>query len=122
MTDYTKLEALAKAATLGKWKSKRKAVSLMRRLAPLAEKVMYKIEGPKIAQDYEDWGFQKHDAAYIAAASPDVVLALLAERDALQGEVARLQRALINAHNNGANWSCQKAIREALGAAAKEKP
>lgn len=43
----------------------------------------------------------------------------IAERDALQGEVARLKRVLGNVHNNGANWLGQSLIRDALAASPK---
>jgi len=39
-------------------------------------KLMYRVEGPEVVTDYEDWGFTEESARLIAAA-PDLLEALL---------------------------------------------
>ena len=73
------LAALAEAATPGPWENGGDEVYS-------GERETYQL----IARIVGGWAMQEANAPYIAAASPDVVLALLAERDALLAEVDRL--------------------------------
>jgi len=45
--------------------------------------LMYVIDGPVTVSDYEDWGFNKQDAALIASA-PELLEALIDCREALR--------------------------------------
>lgn len=87
------LREMAMKATHGKWKLTKPSKSYMN------GELMYGVDGPTHVGDYEDWGFAKQDAAYIAAVSPDVVLHILdrcdklgLENDALQKENAKLRK------------------------------
>ena len=71
------LRALAEAATPGPWKRWKGRASHMAVINKSQQKRMYSVEGPDGVGDYEDWGYTKANATYMAAASPDVVLNLL---------------------------------------------
>lgn len=100
--DYAALDALAAAATPGPWRHVSKNV----------------IDTPPIDVDEADWGPEGHhgyvlrswsdgtgwrnaDAAYIAAASPDVVRRIIADLDA---ETARADAAEALAARNWKSW------------------
>jgi hypothetical protein len=70
MTQYTELKRLAEAATAGPWSK------------ALYADDCYEIESANSEQVAEAYGL--NDAAYIAAASPDVVLSMIAEIDTLR--------------------------------------
>jgi hypothetical protein len=98
MTDYAELERLAREATPGPWVLDGGYVRVLGVIQVGCAK--------------------EADAAYIAAASPDVILALLAERRALR-KLYDAARAL----NNVASWSAlgrpetqafQLALRDAI--------
>ena len=75
------LRALAEAATSGPWTYLIDDYELG---------TMFVTNDPRNEQRPVAQGIWRTDAAYIAAASPDRILALLAERDALLAEVDRL--------------------------------
>jgi len=54
------------------------------------------------------------DGAAMLIQQAEQIESLIKERDSLSREVALLERALINIHNNGVNWTGQTIVREAL--------
>jgi uncharacterized membrane protein YgcG len=82
---------------------------------------MYGISGPLCVSDYENWGFAREAAAYIAEADPATILELLAnlssvtaerdqalaECDRLRTETHELRGRLVNQMTQGTpqNWS-----------------
>ena len=78
MTDYTELKRLAEAATAGKWES--------------AETRVY---FPFVAGgfDIRNAPNAQHNAAYIAAASPDVTLEMIDALDVQAGSIEAVQAA-----------------------------
>lgn len=92
MNKLTALIEAAKAATPGRWKVGKKRVSLM------SKKPMYSVEGPSCVSDWEDWGFTKESAAFIALANPATILELCAllekAEEALLSEDAQTMNGL----------------------------
>lgn len=80
MTDYTELKRLAEAQPVKEWSRDSGRQPSMR-----GRELMFCVEGPEGVSDYEDWGFTRSAASYIAAASPSTILALIAEIEALKG-------------------------------------
>lgn len=79
--ELARLDAAARAATPGPWEQAKEAPYNVRTLAAVP------MDGnPGKWVGYMNW--QPEDAAYIAAANPDVILALLADRDRLAAALA----------------------------------
>lgn len=76
MSEIQKLKALAEAQPLKEWTHSEGDLSMMTGAR------MYYVSGPEGASDWENWGFTRRAASYIAAAKPAAVLELIAERDA----------------------------------------
>ena len=82
-----------KKHTLGPWKVAKKP-----RKSYADGKLMYRVDGPEVVNDYEDWGFSENSARLIAAA-PDLLEALQAmstefdSNDVNDGEWAAIQKA-----------------------------
>ena len=84
--DYSELKRLAEAATAGPWSN------------TLFADDCYEIESTNSEQVAEAYG--ENDAAYISAASPDVVLSMIAEIDRLRTQNQALVEALELAMDN----------------------
>ena len=83
MTDIQKLKALAEAQPEKVWTHSEGELSMM------TGSRMYYVAGPEGASDWENWGFTRRAASFIAAANPAAVLELIAEIVRLKGfEVA----------------------------------
>ena len=88
MTKTIQLLALAEAATPGPWKiaKPRKSYS--------SGKMLYSVDGPACVSDYEDWGFTKAPAKYIAAANPETIKQMCLREQKLVESTAMLKDAL----------------------------
>ena len=90
MTDYSELKRLAEAAAPGPWRGYKNSgyvygpESVVARCGDFKDKEVARFSK-------EQWG---NDATYIAAASPSVVLAILAELDALRASLAEAAREI----------------------------
>jgi len=89
MTDYDELARKAREATPGEWAADHKNIYLgvIEREDPDDDTSFWE----SAHRIYDEGGHSEADAAYIAAASPDVILALLEERKVLR-EVATAAR------------------------------
>ena len=100
------LRRLAEAATPGPWRRANETAEVPPRVEPhrLVEQDTDPLYSKVVARTYRDKQHEAAaDAAYIAAASPDRILALLAERDALLAvaEAARHAGATWDADQSG---------------------
>lgn len=78
MTNNTELKRLAEAQPVKEWSR-----DSGRQPHMPGRELMFFVEGPEGVSDYEDWGFTRSAASYIAAADPAAVLALIAENEQL---------------------------------------
>lgn len=85
MTDYQELRRLAEQATPGPWGDEWP----QRERATLAHIIREHNDGPQVANV-----LLEEDAAYIAAANPAAILALLSERQENQRRIAELEEGL----------------------------
>ncbi|RJX83474.1 hypothetical protein [Pseudomonas sp. LS-2] len=78
MNDIQKLKALAEAQPEKVWTHSEGELSMM------TGSRMYYVSGPEGASDWENWGFTRRAASFIAAANPAAVLELIAEIERLE--------------------------------------
>jgi len=78
MSKYDKLKRLAEAQPNKSWSRDSQG-----RMSHSAKQRMYGVYGPQCVSDYEDWGFTREAASFIAAASPAAILELIAESERL---------------------------------------
>lgn len=117
--DLDAIEAAARAATPGPWEHQPaffdNAVTQNRCLYGAS------VKGPFYIGSYEDRGFSDEDAAYIAALSPDVALALVARVRELEAALRQIAHEVAeNGHCGEAGVGCPDcdalaAARAALG-------
>ena len=105
-TELASLEALAKAATPGKWYEGNKWVFVDEPANPFSNALQNVLRDVPEAQA---------NAAYIAAANPATIRTLLAERDSLAGEEERLRAALANSKITGCTQSGASDVRPQQG-------
>lgn len=87
MSDYSELKRLAEAQPVKEWSRDSGRQPCM----PGRELIFY-VNGPDCVSDYEDWGFTRSAASYIAAANPAAVLALIAENEGLRVDLKSVVR------------------------------
>lgn len=115
------LKRLALAATPGPWATSEPRESMAAENYNCGREAkipttMHGVTGPSYVTDYEDWGFQQHDAEYMAAASPDMVLSLISQIERLTAE-AELFAKHIGFKNIGLKLARKDALlRECLTA------
>ncbi|WP_439864909.1 hypothetical protein [Pseudomonas antarctica] len=76
MSQYDELKRLAEAQPVKEWSR-----DGGRQPSMPGRELMFYVEGPEGVSDYEDWGFTRSAASYIAAADPAAILALIAENE-----------------------------------------
>jgi hypothetical protein len=123
MTDYDELARKAREATPGEWAAEGRDIYLGVISRPIYGEDDILIDGWDSAHRiYDEGGHTEADAAYIAAASPDVILALLEERKVLR---ERFQRAIDLAEARGKFGDLATAynlLSEAVYAALQAEP
>ena len=102
MTDYSELKRLAEAATPGPW-----ALDGIARVAGDQGAHPNNIAFTAV---FDDMPRSAHNAAYIAAANPAVILAILAELDALRVEAETLRRQNYQRKTSGLRERSHKPI------------
>ena len=85
MSKYDELKRLAEAQPNKNWsRDKEGRVSCSSGLR------MYGVTGPQCVSDFEDWGFTREAASFIAAASPAAILELIAELEVVRDKASEL--------------------------------
>lgn len=105
--DVAALRALAEAATPGPWTTEdsRNAAGLAR---------VWQLRGVGIAECRVRGADNHHDAAFIAAANPTAVLALLDEIETLRAKVARVEALADRWPDRYPEDACRREIRAVL--------
>jgi hypothetical protein len=115
MTDTDTLRKLAEAATPGPWRVSDKSVRLTQ-----DNYILVVSQDRWIGLVMDNCELSEEDAAFIAAANPTAVIALLDEMDALRAKVKVLVEALSDAQNHldycgwGDKWERECAIEGKL--------
>lgn len=94
MIDIKELDRLARAATPGPWKCGQGRKSMRAVYDKQPETMMYAIEGPDGVGDYEDWGYTRANAEYMAAADPTNILSLLKQLRKAKETIRMLEKSL----------------------------
>lgn len=107
MTDINELRRLAEAQENKEW------VRDDGRLSLENGQRMYGVDGPGYVSCWEDYGFTRAAAAFIAAANPKAILELIAENERLEQELSETElRALKFIHQCNAHVELYRELRE----------
>ena len=79
MSKWNELKRLAEAQPNKEWSRDAEG-----QLSCSSGQRMYGVKGPQCVSDFEDWGFTREAASFIAAANPAAILELIAENERLE--------------------------------------
>ncbi|MGV6396963.1 hypothetical protein ACTUVN_002658 [Pseudomonas caspiana] len=108
MIDYKRLKHLALAQPVQEWRSEEGEPSMM------TSERMYHVIGPGGVSCWEHGAHDRVSASYIAAASPAVVLELIAENEAMAKRVMTID--IVHGPKAELRWIALAAERDALKA------